>query len=61
MNKAAQALGRLGKGIPKNYNSEEIKRRSEWMKSLNESRASRKIKSKTRETSDENKDLCASG
>ena len=35
MNKYAQALGRLAKGIPKNYSPEERKRRSDWMKSLN--------------------------
>ena len=38
LNKAAQALGRLAKGIPKNYSEVERKRRSDWMKQLNEKR-----------------------
>jgi len=38
LNKAAQALGRMGKGISKNISKEERKRRSEWMKQLNEKR-----------------------
>jgi len=42
LNKAAQALGRMGKGIPKNYTKEERKRRSEWMKSLNKIRKAKK-------------------
>ena len=35
MNKAAQALGRLGKGKPKNYSAAEIKRRSEILAGIN--------------------------
>ena len=35
MNKAAQALGRLGKGVPKNYGPAEIKRRSEILAGIN--------------------------
>jgi len=42
LNKAAQALGRLGKGIPKNISKEDRKRRSEWMKSLNKIRKAKK-------------------
>jgi hypothetical protein len=36
MNKAAQALGRLGKGVPKNYSAAEIKRRSEILAGIND-------------------------
>lgn len=42
LNKAAQALGRMGKGISKNISKEERKRRSEWMKTLNKIRKSKK-------------------
>ena len=38
MNKAAQALGRLAKGVPKNYTTEERKRRATWMRLLNDKR-----------------------
>ena len=38
LNKAAQALGRLGRGIPKNFSKAERKRRSDRMKSLNKAR-----------------------
>jgi len=41
LNKAAQALGRLGKGIPKNYTEEEIEKRT---KRLTEARKKRWIK-----------------
>jgi len=41
MNKAAQALGRLGKGIPKNYSKAERARRAKRMKILNEQRKSK--------------------
>lgn len=35
MNKAAQALGRLAKGKPKNYSAEEIARRSKILEGIN--------------------------
>jgi len=35
MNKAAQALGRLAKGKPKNYSAEEIARRSKILAGIN--------------------------
>lgn len=35
MNKAAQALGRLAKGKPKNYSAEEIARRSKILAAVN--------------------------
>lgn len=35
MNKAAQALGRLAKGVPKNYSAEEIARRSKILDGIN--------------------------
>lgn len=36
MNKAAQALGRLAKGKPKNYSAEEIARRSKILAGIND-------------------------
>ena len=36
MNKAAQALGRLAWGVPKNYSAEEIARRSKIIAAVNE-------------------------
>jgi len=36
LNKAAQELGRMGKGKPKNFSKAEIKRRSDRMRILNE-------------------------
>ena len=36
MNKAAQALGRLAKGKPKNYSAAEIERRSKILAAVNE-------------------------
>jgi hypothetical protein len=38
INKAAQALGRLGKGVSKTLSLEERKRRSDWAKQLNKMR-----------------------
>jgi hypothetical protein len=38
MNKAAQELGRLARGVPKNYSKEERLRRSEWMKEVTKRR-----------------------
>lgn len=35
MNKAAQALGRLARGVPKNYSAEEIARRSKILAGIN--------------------------
>lgn len=35
MNRAAQALGRLAKGVPKNYSAEEIARRSKILAAVN--------------------------
>lgn len=35
MNKAAQALGRLAKGVPKNYSAAEIERRSKILAGIN--------------------------
>lgn len=36
MNKAAQALGRLAKGVPKNYSAAEIERRSKILAGIND-------------------------
>ena len=33
-NQAAQALGRLASGVPKNYSAAERKRRAEWARGL---------------------------
>lgn len=35
MNRAAQALGRLARGVPKNYSAEEIARRSKILAGIN--------------------------
>jgi len=35
MNKAAQALGRLARGVPKHYSSDEIERRSKILAEVN--------------------------
>lgn len=45
MNKAAQALGRLAKGKPKNYSAEEIARRSKILAGIN---ARKRAKAKKR-------------
>jgi hypothetical protein len=45
MNKAAQALGRLAKGVPKNYSSDEIARRSKILAGIN---ARKRAKAKKR-------------
>lgn len=45
MNKAAQALGRLGKGVPKNYSAAEIERRSKILAGIN---ARKRAKAKKR-------------
>lgn len=37
-NKAAQALGRLAKGVPKNYSKAERERRRKHMEALNKKR-----------------------
>ena len=36
MNKAAQALGRLARGVPKKFSAEEIARRRKLMAEINE-------------------------
>ena len=36
MNKSAQSLGRLAKGVPKNYSAEEIARRSKILAGIND-------------------------
>jgi hypothetical protein len=46
MNHAAQALGRLAKGVPKQFSSAELERRK---KRLAEARANRWLKSKKRD------------
>ena len=45
MNKAAQALGRLAKGVPKNYSADEIARRSQILAGIN---ARKRAKAKKR-------------
>jgi hypothetical protein len=45
MNKAAQALGRLAKGVPKKFSAEEIARRSKILEGIN---ARKRAKSKKR-------------
>lgn len=47
MNRAAQALGRLAKGKPKNYSAEEIARRSKILDGIN---ARKRAKGKKHET-----------
>lgn len=39
MNAAAQELGRMAAGVPKNFSKAEISRRSKRMKALNKQRA----------------------
>jgi hypothetical protein len=39
MNKAAQQLGRLAKGVPKNFSSAELARRRKLMAGINARRA----------------------
>ena len=49
MNKAAQALGRLAAGKPKNYSAAEIERRSKILAGINaRKRAKAKKRSKTK-------------
>ena len=36
MNKAAQALGRLARGVPKKFSAEEIQRRTKILAAVNE-------------------------
>jgi hypothetical protein len=43
VNKAAQALGRLAAGRPKNYSPEEIERRSKILKAVNARRRRKKL------------------
>jgi hypothetical protein len=45
VNKAAQSLGRLAKGVPKSYSAEEIARRSKILEGIN---ARRRAKAKKR-------------
>lgn len=45
MNKAAQALGRLARGVPKNYSADEIARRSKILEGIN---ARKRAKAKKR-------------
>jgi len=48
MNKAAQALGRLGKGVPKQYSAEEIERRTKLITAVNERRRAARIVASTK-------------
>jgi hypothetical protein len=41
MNKAAQSLGRLAKGVPKNYSAEEIARRSKILAGINDRKSAK--------------------
>ncbi len=41
MNKAAQAMGRLGRGIPKNFTNAELQKRRARMDKVNEKRRAR--------------------
>lgn len=36
MNRAAQALGRLAKGVPKNFSADELERRRKRMAAIND-------------------------
>ena len=55
MNKAAQSLGRLARGVPKKFSAEEIERRRKLMAGINE----RKRKaSKARKRRMPNEKLC---
>lgn len=36
MNKAAQSLGRLAKGVPKNFSADELERRRKRMAAIND-------------------------
>ena len=47
VNKAAQALGRLGKGVSKTLTEKERERRSDWMKEVNRRRRNDSKDSKT--------------
>lgn len=42
MNRAAQALGRLARGVPKTFSAAEITRRRKLMEKLNRRRKARK-------------------
>lgn len=44
MNKAAQALGRLAKGVKKNYNAAEIARRTKILTDINARKCARATK-----------------
>jgi len=49
MNKAAQALGRLAKGVPKNFSAAELARRRKLMAGINSRREkSKQAKSNTK-------------
>ena len=48
-NKAAQALGRLARGVPKSFSPEELDRRRKRMEALNEGRKKEKGKRKKEE------------
>jgi len=47
VNKAAQALGRMGKGKPKNYTKAERARRAERMRIINERKKNTAAKSES--------------
>lgn len=38
MNRAAQALGRLAKGVPKNFSADELERRRKRMAAINDAK-----------------------
>ena len=46
MNRAAQALGRLAKGVPKNFSAAELKRRRTLMEAINKRRRSKSREAK---------------
>jgi len=48
MNKAAQALGRLARGVPKNYSQAERKRRAAWAKEMTRRRLATTAKTDNR-------------
>ena len=53
MNKAAQALGRMARGVPKNFTPEEIERRRKLMAGINDRKRKASKAKKRRMPNDE--------
>ena len=52
MNRAAQSLGRLARGVPKNYSAEEIARRSKILAGINARKRAKKRRMPNEKLSD---------